>query len=53
MTSTQLQVQALQEWKRSRDIQGRYHTFEYYWWERYARVYQLASRPAAVAGSAH
>lgn len=53
MTSTQLQVQALNEWKRSSDIKRQYHTFEYYWFERYARVYRLEPRPRAVAGLVH
>jgi hypothetical protein len=46
MTTRQLHNHAYQEWQSSSDIKGRYHTFEYYWWERYARVYELASRSA-------
>jgi hypothetical protein len=53
MTSTQLQAQALQEWKRSPGIKREYHTFEYYWWQRYARVYQLACRPADAVRLRH
>jgi hypothetical protein len=44
MTARQLHRHAYQEWDGSAAIKRRYHTFEYYWWERYARVYQLASR---------
>ena len=50
MTSRQLQQQAYSEWSGSGDIRRRYHTFEYYWWERYARVYRLlpATRPTGT-----
>jgi len=44
MTTRQLQTQAYREWSSSADIKGNYHTFEYYWVERYARVYQLPTR---------
>jgi hypothetical protein len=42
MTIRQLQIQAREEWSRSPDIKGRYHTFEYYWAERYERIYRVA-----------
>jgi len=42
MTIRQLQIQAREEWSRSPDIKGRYHTFEYYWAERYERIYRFA-----------
>ena len=44
MTSRQLQIKAYSEWSRSDEKKSRFHTFEYYWWEQYARVYQLPSR---------
>ena len=44
MTIRQLQNQAYSEWNCSTDIQRSYHTFEYYWFERYARVYHLPAR---------
>jgi hypothetical protein len=42
MTTSQLQFQAREEWSRSPDIKCRYHTFEYYWAERYERMYRLS-----------
>jgi hypothetical protein len=45
MTTRQLQNQAYREWQSSAGIQCEYHTFEYYWREKYARVYRLPSRP--------
>ena len=48
MSATQLQVQAYREWSRSDKLQYCYHTFDYYWSERYARVYRLPARIAAV-----
>jgi hypothetical protein len=44
MTTRQLQTRAYSEWSRSTEKRSRYHTFEYYWWEQYARVYQLPVR---------
>ena len=44
MTSRQLQIKAYTEWSHSFEIKRRYHTFEYYWSEHYARVYQLPVR---------
>ena len=44
MSIRQLQIHAHQEWSRSPDLKGRYHTFDYYWLERYARVYCLPTR---------
>jgi len=41
MTNRQLQIKAREEWSRSPDIKCRYHTFEYYWVERYERIYRL------------
>jgi len=43
MTTRELHRHAYNEWNRSSDIKSRYHTFEYYWWERYERVYRLCS----------
>lgn len=45
MTIRDIQNQAMDEWKGSLEIRRRYHTFEYYWWEQYARVYRLPSQP--------
>jgi len=53
MTTTQLHMQAYREWKRSPDIKREFHTFEYYWWEKYARVYGLSSRAGSVGPSIH
>ena len=44
MTTRQLQLQAYREWSCSSDLKCRFHTFDYYWWERYARVYRLPVR---------
>jgi hypothetical protein len=44
MTTRQLQFQARKEWSGSPDIKCRYHTFEYYWAERYERIYRLSIR---------
>ena len=44
MTIQQLKNRAQQEWSDSADIKCRYHTFEYYWAERYARIYRLPTR---------
>ena len=40
MTIRQLQIQAYREWNGSSETRRKYHTFDYYWFERYARVYQ-------------
>jgi hypothetical protein len=44
MTTRQLQIKAYSEWNCSDEKRNRYHTFEYYWWEKYARVYHLPAR---------
>jgi hypothetical protein len=49
MTKDQIQQRAYLEWRNSKDIQQCYHTFEFYWWERYARVYQLPGRITATS----
>jgi hypothetical protein len=43
MKARQLQIMAYREWNSSTENRNRYHTFEYYWYERYARVYRLPS----------
>ncbi|MDT8387359.1 MAG: hypothetical protein RQ736_07585 [Thiogranum sp.] len=43
MTTRKLQEHAYREWNTSRNIKHQYHTFEYYWWERYARVCGLSA----------
>lgn len=48
MTTRQLQTQAYREWDGSASIKCKYHTFEYYWLERYARVYKLPSRIRSI-----
>ena len=53
MTTRQLQIKAYSEWNRSDEKRSRYHTFEYYWWEQYARVYQLPSRIRHVGRLVH
>jgi len=53
MSATELQVQAYREWNRSSELQYRYHTFDYYWSERYARVYRLPVRIAPVRRQLH
>lgn len=53
MTTRQLQTIAYQEWQCSPDIKCRYHTFDYYWFERYARVYGLPARIAEIVRQAH
>ena len=53
MSATELQVQAYREWRRSNELQHLYHTFDYYWSERYARVYRLPVRVAPVAVLLH
>jgi len=53
MSATELQVQAYREWSRSTELQYRYHTFDYYWSERYARVYRLPVRIAPVGRQLH
>jgi hypothetical protein len=44
MSARELKVQAYREWSHSTDLQYRYHTFDHYWWERYARIYGLPVR---------
>jgi hypothetical protein len=53
MTTRQLHIRAYREWKGSSDIKRNFHTFEYYWWEKYARVYGLSSRVAPVESNIH
>ena len=53
MSARELQVQAYREWNRSNELQYRYHTFDYYWSERYARVYRLPARIAAARRRLH
>lgn len=44
MRVSELKDRANREWSRSPELRHQYHTFEYYWWERYARVYHLPTR---------
>jgi hypothetical protein len=46
MSARELKVQAYKEWSRTTELQYRYHTFDHYWSERYARVYSLPARIA-------
>mgnify|MGYP001813040877 CR=1 FL=1 len=39
MSVYQLQIKALEEWSRSKELQREYTTPEYYWWKRYQRIY--------------
>lgn len=53
MTTRQLQTQAYTEWSCSSEIKSNYHTFEFYWVERYARVYKLPARAWTVGRFIH
>jgi hypothetical protein len=53
MSARELKVQAYREWSRYNELQYRYHTFDYYWSERYARVYRLPARIAPVRRLLH
>jgi hypothetical protein len=53
MSIRQLQLQAYREWNTTHEIKCHYQTFEYYWWERYARVYRLPSRIIRPDGPVH
>jgi hypothetical protein len=53
MSARRLQVQAYWEWSHSTELQYRYHTFDYYWAKRYARVYRLPKRVAPVKRLLH
>jgi hypothetical protein len=53
MSTRQLQIQAYREWQASSDIQRKYLTFDFYWWERYARVYRLDARVRPFDGAIH
>jgi hypothetical protein len=53
MSTRQLQIQAYREWHASTAIKRKYLTFDFYWWERYARVYRLSPRVRAVDEEIH
>jgi hypothetical protein len=53
MSARKLTIQAYQEWNCSTELQHRYHTFDYYWSERYARVYRLPAHIASVRRRLH
>jgi hypothetical protein len=53
MSARKLTIQAYQEWSRSSELQHRYHTFDYYCSERYARVYRLSAHIASVGRVLH
>jgi hypothetical protein len=53
MSARELKVRAYREWSRSTELQDCYHTFNYYWSERYARVYRLPSRIESVGRWLH
>ena len=53
MSARELQVQAYREWSCSNELQYRYHTFDYYWSERYARVYRFPTRVASLGRLLH
>jgi hypothetical protein len=48
MSARELQANAYREWRNSTELQYRYHTFDYYWSEKYARVYRLPTRIASL-----
>jgi hypothetical protein len=39
MSVHELQIRARDEWYGSQELQRRYATPEFYWWERYQRIY--------------
>jgi hypothetical protein len=53
MSARELKVQAYREWSRTTELQYHYHTFDYYWSERYARVYSLPARIAPLGRLLH
>jgi len=53
MSTRELQQRAYREWSRSDELKCRYHTFDYYWWEQYARVYSLPARVQAPGRRVH
>jgi hypothetical protein len=53
MSTRQLQIHAYREWTRAPDLKRQYHTFDYYWMERYARVYCLPTRIRPVERPLH
>ena len=53
MSARELQVQAYREWSHSIELQHHYHTFDFYWSERYARVYRLPVRMTSVGRLLH
>jgi len=53
MSVEQLRLQAFNEWNGSGRIKQQYHTFEFYWSERYARVYRLPNRVDSISGHQH
>jgi len=53
MSARELQANAYREWSSSTILQDRYHTFDYYWLERYARVYRLPTRIASLCRVLH
>ena len=53
MTTRRLQIKAYTEWNSSSDCKCKYHTFEYYWFEKYARVYKLPSRLKSAGDIVH
>ncbi len=48
MSIEQLQLKAYNEWNSSSQIKQHYHTFEFYWWERYARIYHLPNHNDSI-----
>jgi hypothetical protein len=53
MSVRELKVQAYREWSHSTELQYRYHTFDYYWSQKYARVYRLPVRIAPMKWLLH
>ncbi len=53
MSTRKIQIQAYREWKNSTELKYQYHTFDYYWLVRYARVYWLPSRARHVGRPVH
>lgn len=44
MTNDKLHLQAERNWNGSFDIRRRYPTFDFYWYEQYARIYNIPTK---------
>ena len=53
MSIRQLKYKVYNKWHNSNNIKQQYHTFEFYWWEKYARVYRLPSKIEGISDFYH